>query len=83
MLIKQLASNFLLILVAGVEFDNSVTVHILLLRCQQAKCVGVHVILVFLTRHVGRGILRWNTLMGKIIALFFRPLQALPKINYF
>ncbi len=30
---------------------------------------------------VGRGTLRWSTLMGKIIALFFWPLQALPKIN--
>ncbi len=81
MLTRQLACNRLLILVAGVEFDNFVTVHVILICCQQAKCVGVHVILVFLTTRVGRGILRWNTLMGNIIALFLRPLQALPKVN--
>ncbi len=81
MLIRQLSRNFLLILVTGVEFDNFVAVHILLICCQQAKCVGVHVILVFLTTRVGRGILRWSTLMGKIIALFFRPLQALTNIS--
>ncbi len=81
MLIRQLSRNFLLILVTGVEVDNFVTVHILVIRCQQAKCVGVHVIPVFLATRVGRGILRWNTLMGKIIALFFLPLQALTKIS--
>ncbi len=71
MLIRQLACNRLLILVAGVEFDNSVTVHILFIRYQQAKCVGVDVILVFLTARVGRGINRWNTLMGKTIVKSF------------
>ncbi len=80
MLIRQLACNFLLILVAGVEFDNFVTVHILFIRCQQAKCVGVHVMLVFLTTRVGRGILRWNTLMRKIVVKQFG-VQAVGIIN--
>ncbi len=66
MLIRHLACNFLHILVTGVELDNFVTVHILVIRCQQAKCVGVNVRLVFLTTRVGMGILRWNTLMRKL-----------------
>ncbi len=63
-MIEQVVCNCLLILAAGVEFDNFVSVHIPLLRRKQAKCVGINVILVLVSTRVGRGPLHWNTLMG-------------------
>ncbi len=63
-MIGQMVCNCLLILATGVEFDNFVSAHILLIRCQQAKYVGINVILVLVSTRVGRGPLHWNTLMG-------------------
>ncbi len=54
-MIGQVVCNCLLILATGVESDNFVSVHILLMRRQQAKYVGINVILVLLSTRVGRG----------------------------
>ncbi len=65
MLIGQSVCNCLLIFAAGVELDNFVSIHILLIRCQYAKCVGVKVILVFAMTRVGRRDLGCNSSMKK------------------
>ncbi len=47
MLIRQSVCNCLLILAAGVEFDNFASIAVLHIRCQQAKYVVVNVVLAF------------------------------------